>query len=574
MSTQKKSTKKTDDLNHAQASTSSTKVVLKSKFGIPPIVYIPILYGSIILILIVGGMFFSLTKKNGQTFKITTIPPNAAVFIDDTYVGYSPIKTRIKKGSHTLVVSLPFYTSHTESITAKNPILKLIATKRKTYTLIPEVPALPIRENESVNISDIVTQNEAKNLIEYTIQNLASWNISNTRDERHHIPPILKDAFSALESIRAHIIDSPHTPENDAVLENITHLMFLLLYESMPYLANNTDAISIQSNKIWIEEYEKLSQSVLFTDYSKKYASDTGFVYKKTQVEKFYQLKTQYTAPSFNLNIPPSFPVTAPSTLRIDTIPFTLITPQTLRYADTRLLEAGSQDPIQTYMEVIIQDQAKTTISSPLTNIETPSFYIMNREITQADFGAFLDDNDMSIEAWKTLSDKNISDDYKEYHFFDFNPSRTPHRPLRYITWYDAYAFVVWFNTAHQLKGYRAKLPNEFEWNAAITLYRQSGVLDKEGDYIPKNYIGTIPQLLGNLWEWGDNWYSPAPHYAGYDGASYGSEKNIFGGSYITKKSQKIGKIPLYISRNTAAPPNWANEFIGFRLVLRATSSE
>ena len=72
--------------------------------------------------------------------------------------------------------------------------------------------------------------------------------------------------------------------------------------------------------------------------------------------------------------------------------------------------------------------------------------------------------------------------------------------------------------------------------------------------------------MLGNLWEWCDNYYLPADTLFGRYGmentAYQGAEKAVRGGSWANKARSVSA-----VSRGSQEP-SWCTPFLGFRVVL------
>ena len=89
---------------------SQIEVRLKPFLRIKPGVYLTVLYGIAALFVLYMVLFFPGVKKNGTFYKIESIPPGAAIHVDDFYAGSTPAKVFVTKGEHTLTLSRPHFT--------------------------------------------------------------------------------------------------------------------------------------------------------------------------------------------------------------------------------------------------------------------------------------------------------------------------------------------------------------------------------------------------------------------------------------------------------------------------------
>ena len=95
-----------------------------------------------------------------------------------------------------------------------------------------------------------------------------------------------------------------------------------------------------------------------------------------------------------------------------------------------------------------------------------------------------------------------------------------PDEPVSHISYYEADAYARWAG---------ARLPTEFEWEAAVALEKEDGELDladanlaDRGRFQPVPLRGEAPglrQVHGDVWEWTSSSYAPYPGYAPLQGA-------------------------------------------------------
>lgn len=209
----------------------------------------------------------------------------------------------------------------------------------------------------------------------------------------------------------------------------------------------------------------------------------------------------------------------------------------------------------------------------PQHKVALSAFYISEKEITNAQYGQFLDATGRTPPLY--WLDKNLN---------------APQQPVVGVTWHDAAAFATWLSA---LTGARYRLPTEAEWEAACRggltgkafpwgnqLPEQNGRFlanynpnpyDKDGFWyaaptgsFPSNLYGLF-DMSGNVAEWCGDWYaadyySHSPH-TNPEGPASGTYRVIRGGSWYARARE------LRCGGRQFFRPSRADGFIGFRVV-------
>ena len=221
--------------------------------------------------------------------------------------------------------------------------------------------------------------------------------------------------------------------------------------------------------------------------------------------------------------------------------------------------------------------QHRVTITIP--------FYVQTTEVTVGQWRSFIEDAHYKTEAetdgGATILSGNKFEKKEGYYWNNPGFEQTDKSPVTCISWNDANAFIKWLGRKEK-RTYR--LPTEAEWEYAC----RAGSADrfyfgndqtKLGKYAwywnnSKNRsheVGAklhnawgLYDVLGNVWEWCQDWYGKYPPNAVTDpkGPSSGSAKVFRGGSIYSH-----GRLCRSAYRGGYQPDGRFTS-LGFRLVL------
>ncbi len=214
----------------------------------------------------------------------------------------------------------------------------------------------------------------------------------------------------------------------------------------------------------------------------------------------------------------------------------------------------------------------------PVHRVKINDFYILNHEITNAEFVKFLNSQGNQFEShsiwldydqsWSTekcrikLKDNTyyVQKGYENY-------------PVAFVDWYGAERYCEWIG---------GRLPTEAEWEYVAkktskdiafnekNMSEYAVFEENSGNiYAPvssKKSLSGVFDLFGNMTEWCYDWYSP-DYYKLREknnpkGEKYGVQKVIRGGSWATKFSS------ISPTNRRATSPINHNITIGFRVVI------
>lgn len=170
-------------------------------------------------------------------------------------------------------------------------------------------------------------------------------------------------------------------------------------------------------------------------------------------------------------------------------------------------------------------------------------FSIADRLVTNAEWLGFIEDRGYENpalwldEGWAFINRERITaplywrrspDGWREFTLHGERPLR-PEEPVVHVSFYEAEAFARWAG---------ARLPTEFEWEAAATERgdQAPGVLLESGPLHPTPARhGGIGQLIGDAWEWTRSDYAPYPGYRPPEGAFGEYNGKFMSGQYVLR---------------------------------------
>ncbi len=202
-------------------------------------------------------------------------------------------------------------------------------------------------------------------------------------------------------------------------------------------------------------------------------------------------------------------------------------------------------------------------------------FELANRPVTNAEFIAFMEDggydnaNFWLSDAWEVIKEgewcaplywRKDGETWLEYTLYGERPLNLD-APVTHVSFYEAAAFAGWAD---------ARLPTEFEWEAAASLFPLKGRFLKDGaPHAPAPAMDGdgLLQLFGDVWEWTASPYIAYPGFTVADGAIGEYNGKFMSGQMVLKGgSCATPDGHMRVSYRNFFPPGARWQFSGFRL--------
>ncbi len=507
------------------------RVKLKSFLGIPPLFYVPVFYG-IVVFLVLFFLFSFLLHPRKSFIEIQSFPKNAAVYVNEKYLGSTPIKADIQNSDHEITVQKRGYAVQYISFQKRNLFQNIFPTSKKIVLDL---------DNPSMIVQD-------------TVESIAQYvNVDSSR--RFPIPKILENTTEEIVSLL-------QKTEVEDTRQTILTVLVQILYHSLPYLQNYAQYQDFLKNVLetHLENFDSSfadkNKIDLISASSPRIDTQLDFIRnylaKSTERDTTERDTTERdTTERDKENI-----TTAETrSLRVLNMNFLYVPDYTVRYA---LTETNKKHELLESKKIL---ELQSRDFSQEISTQSGNLYILDRELSIAEFSYFL----QAEPTWKQQSLSYVDADFQDTHFDFIGPDSNLSEPVSTITWYDAMAYVQWFNKRLEEidAPYLAALPNEFQWRAAQQYFT---AINTKNLSIPelRSLKKLLETLQGSLWEWTDTWYSPLPQYNQDLTPLFGSMKTLLGGNttHYGKEATQL------LSRNYAYDPRWTTKYVGFRIIL------
>ena len=535
-------------------------VRLKARLGMQPGLYLTIIYAIALLLILFLLLILPGIRRNGTVYHFSSTPSEAAVYVDDVYIGSTPFSGFVDRGSHTLRIEKPFFESMETELSVEGRIFGTLLFPRKE------------EYSADLNIDDSTAY------LRWRFKQIASWSLVGGFYEGYSYP---RRSVTAVEEYLA------GTDEENSSKELYDFLYMLLNNISSSELLGDIStafrraaAMNSPSAMNGADKSDPSAQESLST-----YAAESAFAQmidiELLQLYEYMLSDEDENFPTVGTDIES---LRDSLRKRVDGLPFketyaaAVDRTSSIRLEGSVLLRIDPPDMVPVGNPSLTLDSEELTLDdlSAFPHMEKlESYYLSTTEITRTQFIAFLAENpEWGMEKKEAL----IADGLVDAEYLAFMNEEDPDLglPITHVSWHAARAYCDWLQEKlpASLQGrYKARLPKEAEWEYAAGINGAPPTVDRSSGadgVLPPNFTRTgrsgFADLTGNVWEWCENCYFTSDLIDGQYGPAVpsfkGLEKAVRGGSWV----QNASDIPIW--KRGAQPPYWCSEFVGFRVAL------
>jgi hypothetical protein len=520
---------------------SELTVTLRNHLGIRPQVYVPLIWGVILVAVLLSVLVIPGVRHPGEEVTITSVPEGAQIEVDDQHRGTTPATIFMAEGMHDIVITAGTAAKRVEAEIGRRVVGSLLFPKRRTYNVVLDDP-------------------EIETAIQSGVAEFARWSLMGEPSAQFQYAPVGHDTARRLWASEEIRNGSPHGRNelNRFRRDLVSHaaqwqtrdLMAATMRVAAPGALPTPGSIS-----------ETVQYFIQLDNDSTSFAR---LVWDLTPADEVFR------APLTD---------TAWAERRIDELSTALLAgslaPDERAIPVARVIELQgirfSRVPAGSYiLGYPLRDESDQGVPVSFPQ----AFWIQDRELTRGDFARFVrqephwaPENRSQLVAEELVQSEYLSDWPPEWDTA-FATGSAGSEPLRYVSWYALDAYVSWLNevstgTAPGMDGSRFVLPSAAHWEYGAFLNGLGGpsvVSDGGGpEPVRDRSPGALDiyDLEGNLWEWTSDWH--AHHYRTFPPTA-GDQRIVAGGSFATGETGH--------NLMGAQPPNWTTPFLGGRLAL------
>ncbi len=502
---------------------TNRRVTLKPIVGVPPRVYVPIIWGVGLLLVLLWVVLWPGIARPGAQVAFDSAPAGAEIRVDGLRVGATPTTVAVPAGERTVTLCHPFAEEWQATIDVPN---RLFLSR-----------FLPRRMNVVAELDEYAAEAAHKSMVE----EFSMWSSTGEASAQFQHPWIASteaEWLAATEQLRLGrgIVDYALHATQATQAADLTRAIFLDAAQGGPPVPAAIDEavrLLIQSESTSYLPPELTTDLVgLLDEGAAARLRETGW-YADAVAER----ATRILAASLELDESAA-----------------ILRPVRRSFGGGTFVAIPGGTYVPGYPVRTSDVRGDVVVLEPLLVQET--------EVSGAQYALFLADE----PDWRAV---NVA---VEGYLADFS-SRSADLPVVGVPLAAAEAFATWFTDEYlRGSGLRAALPSADEWEYAAFLNATGVPTVTTGtdspapvDFGRPGALG-LYHMAGNVWEWTRSVHGGNSAYLPGIAPPFGALRVVAGGSFANRSADH--------SRRGAHPESWSTPYLGFRLVLREVEDE
>ena len=500
----------------------SARVDLGPILGIPPTIYVPVIYilaglFVLFLLLVLPGI-----RNHGTQITFVTVPGQTSVRVDGARLGTAPGTHFVRSGQREIEVARPGFVSDVQTVDVGG---------RRFASLI-----FPRRQTIRIHLDNA----DADELIASAAAELSQWSLLGEASGQYQFPPIARNLASDLAAVGS-----------DDATELYRFMTAMAPEAGSQALINDLGSAALAgASPAPIATPAGVASLVQWV--SALDAQTPGLALQAVQVLGANGIGAQIDGGPWYVDSAERFAFSRRALGNsIAIVPGTLVTyPLGLSFVRV----AGS---------ILSDGSTMAARGGDVPRVFSANTVVGTTEVPVSAFATFLEANPSWADA-QSVRDQGLGD---EGYLAEIDALLSePDLPMSGVSFDAASAFADWYSSLLPA-GLTARLPTEDEWDAA-RLASDSDEAAFAGASGPEPAVPAgeeIVGIVGNVWEWTADWYAPFS-YLYESPPEYGAHRVVRGGGYATERR---GFDP---ADRGSLEPSWASPFVGFRLVIEEAS--
>lgn len=529
--------------NEEQPRPEDVEVKLSPVLGVDPTVYVPIVWGVLLLVVLFFVLVFPGIRRHGSLVTVVTSPPRASLVVDGARIGTAPGAFFLASGRREIEVRRPGFSTYRESIDIPGRLVgSWIAPRR-------------------MELRVTLTGADPASLVNDALLELSDWALTGEASGQYQFPPVARALAADLSAVAP---DDGEPPTSGAQVASAE--------AREAWDAFTRDALAHVASEAQLNDLAAASLGFAGPGSAAVPGGIAATVQRLARVTDRAEL----------------FPLQVSNVLAAEREAL-LVQTRWVEDAAARArrlaalaLEGRPEvaGPVTGYAlgldfvdlpggEVVLGGEDRAARGGDLPYRTTLGAYaIGSTEVPFSAYAAFTEAN----PRWRAenrdalVADGLVDEDY----LVELRAMRaTPALPVSGVSAHAAEEFARWYSTLLPA-GLEARLPTEAEWAFALRVAGDSAGVFAGAEVSGPRPVGlagggALEALLGNVWEWTSDPFAAYGFVHADAPARAAAARVVRGGGWATDE------LAFRPGDRGALDPSWCSTFVGFRLVVSPT---